>query len=218
MKAKSIFIFLFTIFSAFGQKEKPLNYYDLNGIEISKNDFEKKIFEINDEGKTYLNLVFENDTSLIATIVRRKNYGKLDSLTHSKLNNYLEVIEKVDKTKFTIIQYHPGKDNCNDGLLRFNGKENHCLGKKYIENLKNSHNLEAYYIHKLDANINFKKSGWINWYSDKNRFIETLFFKHHYPCGSFVAVDNKTRNYILFLGEYGASTVTKIIEEISKQS
>ena len=150
--------------------------------------------------------------------MRRKNYGKLDSLTHSKLNNYLEVIEKVYKTKFTIIQYHPGKDNCNDGRVRFNGKENHCLGKKYIENLKNSHNLEAYYIHKLDANINFKKSGWINWYSDKNRFIETLFFKHHYPCGSFVAVDNKTRNYILFLGEYGASTVTKIIEEISKQS
>lgn len=61
MKAYSIFIFLFIIFSAFGQKEKPLNYYDLNGIEISKNDFEKKIFEINDEGKTYLNLVFEND-------------------------------------------------------------------------------------------------------------------------------------------------------------
>ena len=71
----------------------------LNGIEISKNDFEKKIFEINNEGKTYLNLVFENYSSLIATIVRRKNYGKLDSLTHSKLNNYLEVIEKVDKTK-----------------------------------------------------------------------------------------------------------------------
>ena len=106
--------------------------------------------------------------------------------------------------------------------IEFDGKKDcNSIGEKKMDEvcrIVGTKLIKDYYIHKLDANINFKKSGWINWYSDKNRFIETLFFKHYYQCGSFVAVNNKTRNYILFLGEYGASTVTKIIEEISKQS
>ena len=135
-----------------------------------------------------------------------------------KINSFVNNFNHGVSSKYTIIKYHPGRDRCNGGRVKYNGHRNHAFGKKYIQKLYKDYNVKTFWIHKKDSTVNFKDSGWINWQLDINQIVEKLFFKYHYPCGSFVVINNESKNYISIFGEYGASTVIEIVEEMVEKS
>lgn len=213
-----LFVLTFPIFTI-AQKEKSVHFLNENGYEISK-ELYKEEYRNRKYNISYLSITFENDTSYFIKPVKRKNYGRLSDNQFEKLKSFIYNI-KLDMTyqnKYSIIKYHPGRDRCNGGRVKYNGNKNHALGKKYIQKLQKSFNIETFWIHKKDTTVNFKNSGWINWQVDKQQIIEDLFFKYHYPCGSFVVINNETKNYISIFGEYGASTVEETVEEMIKKS
>jgi hypothetical protein len=217
MKFIAVFIFQIIYFSVYAQKKKPVYYYDVNDTEIQQKTFKNKYSKPNNNGIYYLKLLFENDTSYIEKLVLRKNYGKLNQTEIDKLNNELNEYSFKPVADFTIIQYHPGKDECNSGRLYFKGA-NSAYENSYLKRLKKKMNFKNYRVYKQDSTLDYSILDGYEWQFDKNKTIETLFFKHHYPCMSFVIINNKTRNYISIYGEYGAKSVTKIAEEMLNKS
>ncbi|WP_460218705.1 hypothetical protein [Psychroserpens sp. MEBiC05023] len=216
MKTIAYFIFLLSSYTCFSQNEtKPVYYYDVDGREISKEAYSKKSSRYNSLEERCLSLVFDKDTAYIGILKKRKNLGKLTSTQLTALfyniNNNNTPIEK-----YSIIQYHPGRDKCNNGRFRSNGFENNIYDKRYLKKLKTHFNHKVFWIHKKDNSIKFNRVKYIDWQEDYNQYIEHLFFEYHYLCNSFVIIDNTTGNFISILGESGGNTVTEIAQEISK--
>ena len=202
-----IFLFLVPLLGS-SQKQKPVYYYDINDYQISEKVYLEK-YRNREDNISYHSLSFENDTSYIQKLVKRKQYGKLNLEVLNELMNFLNSKQELKKEKYTIIQYHPGKDRCNGGEFRGNR-----YNRSYLKKLKKSLSFNNYWIHKEDSSIKFNKPPWIDWQLDSNQLIEKLFFKYHYPCYSFVIINNQTRNYISILGEYGDYSLLKLAEEI----
>ncbi|SHH49303.1 hypothetical protein [Winogradskyella jejuensis] len=202
------FILLCICCSTYSQ-DKPVYFYDINGLPISK-ELYINIRKERKEKSSVWPLVFENDTCYINTFFRRKNYGRLTETDFKKLNAFLNNSNTKPKSNYTIIQYHPGRDRCNGGKFYGNRYE-----KKYLKKLKKNYSFNNYWIHKKDTTIKFK-NGRVLWQLDKNRIVEKLFFKYHYPCSSFVIINNETKNYIAIFGEYGDYTVVKTLEKFSE--
>ncbi|MFD1063753.1 hypothetical protein ACFQ1Q_10895 [Winogradskyella litorisediminis] len=201
-------------FLAFGQKKKPIYYWDVDNSIMTKRNFLKKKTDGIKNGTYYLSLAFENDTCYIRKLESRKNYGKLNKDELIVLNKYLNELEFKPSARLSIIQFHPGKDRCNSGRLYFKG-QNSSYGNSYLKNLKNKISLNNYRIYKKDSTLDYSGFNRFKWNFDEKRLIENMFFKYHYPCGSFVVIDNLTHKYISIYGEYGSSSVTKIVEEIA---
>lgn len=210
MRFLPILISQFVFVCMFSQTNKPTYYSDVDGANISKTLFYEKYRNRND-GVSHLSIVFENDTSYIQLLVRRKNYGKLKLKDFEILQKQLTNSNENPIEKYTIIQYHPGKDRCNGG--NFNGN---MYKKRYLKKLKKHFDFTNYWIHKKDNNLTFNKPKHINWQIDLNQTVEHLFFKFHYNCSSFVIINNETKNYISIFGEYGEYAVKKIAEEMKK--
>jgi len=59
-----------------------------------------------------------------------------------------------------------------------------------------------------------KKYGKIlKWNKDIGQTIENLFFQHHYPCSSFVIINNKGEYFSSF-GEFGKEYVWKVLKKM----
>nr|WP_321228091.1 hypothetical protein [uncultured Psychroserpens sp.] len=214
MKMLLFHIILFTSFYGFGQtSSKPIYYYDVNGDQMSKEDYSIKSSRYKSLDEIYIALAFEKDTCYIALLKKRKNLGKLSA---SQLENLFSNLENSNsKKKFSIIQYHPGRDGCNNGRYKSNGHENNIYHRGYIKKLKTILDHNIYWVHKKDETIKFNRIKYIDWRLDKDQFIEKLFFEYHYGCNSFVIINNLNGNYISILGESGGNTVMEIAKEMN---
>ncbi len=88
--------------------------------------------------------------------------------------------------------------------------------KHLLKKLDDDVGIQNYWIHKKDKQVQYHKIKSIDWQLDKNETVEKLFFKLHYPCHSFVIVDNFSKNYISFFGEYHSQQIVVFVKEMSK--
>jgi hypothetical protein len=214
MRLKITVIFLFLIFNLNAQEDKPRYYYDENELQISKELYNKKVNL--DKGKyKYLKLNFKNDTCYVSLLVRRKKYGKLKIIELDSLHRSLTDTITNSRERYTIIQYHPGADKCNNGKALVMLDKKTVLNKRLFKKAKKDFGLKNYWIHKNDEKVNYKKVKSVNWQVDKNRTVEKLFFKLHYPCHSFVIIDNQTGNFVSYFGEYHSLLIIELFKELT---
>nr|WP_321222674.1 hypothetical protein [uncultured Psychroserpens sp.] len=217
MKIIAFSIFLFTSVFGFTQtNSKPIYYYDVNGAQMSKEDYSIKSSRYKSLDELYIPIALEKDTCYLAILKKRKNIGKLNTSQLENLFLNLNYNPNTSPKKFSIIQYHPGRDDCNNGRYKSNGYEYNIYHRGYLKELKSIFDHNMFWIHKKDESIKFHKVKYINWRLDNNQFIEKLFFEYHYSCNSFVILNNLNGNYISILGESGGNTVMEIAKEINK--
>ncbi|WP_426429424.1 hypothetical protein ACPX19_07660 [Winogradskyella sp. HB-48] len=187
-----IFVLTYTC-STYKIENKSNRYFDDKNVEINKVEFKKKLSSLE-----YLGI--EGDSINHRRLIKRENYGEISN--KKVLLKLLKetVNSELDSTKPIVIIYYPGKDKCNS--------TGGFTSKLWVENwrhdLENGINqiaqVKPLYIYKTPEGLE-KHKNIIKWYEDPENTIEKLFFKHHYPCGSFVVI-SKNGDYISYLGEY----------------
>lgn len=206
---------LLLCFLSFGQTiGKPTYYADVNGYLISNKLFKEKASMDKPINERYFSIVFENDTCNIKKLVKRKNYGRLTSTKKEALLSNLNTNSTNSKERYVVILYFPGTDKCNGGVASYNGSKNHIYNSRYIKRSLKKYDHKLFWVHKYDPTINFKTIRSVDWQPDEKQMVEKQFFKHNYPCNSFVVIDTENGNYISLLGESGASSVIDIVKEM----
>ena len=193
-------ILIFISCSTFGQRKVYLND---NLIEISKKEFD---LIVKHHGN--YNLEFDLDTIVAKVAVKRIKKGKislekLDFITEELSKNS---IIKIPKNGLIIINYYPGKDNCNStGNIEF-------VRKKYLnysDRISRLENINQFFVFKSKEGTE-RYGEKIEWIPDSKSLIENTFFPIHYPCGSYVILDDEG-NYYLHKGEYDIERILKLI-------
>lgn len=161
MSKKLLTFFLFFIVAICHSQKKKTIYVDLNNEEISKESFNK--------ATTYLE-VTENDTLIINKILSRKNYVKLDSITHKLIIDNLKLILEngLDENKIIMIHLY----DKNDSKIKSEIKN-----KKYWNWIEsNSTKVNSFLVGTKDSGImnNPKK----HLFYDNSDFIKTVFFQN----------------------------------------
>jgi len=215
MKFCFIILFQFFILSIYAQDDKPRYYYDEDESQISDFIYKEKVTQGKNRYK-YLKLNFQNDTCYVSLIVRRKNYGRLKQIEFDSLQKSLTNGINPPLKKYTVIQYHPGADKCNSGKAYPMPDKKSVFKERFLKKLDEDVGIQNYWIHKKDKQVQYHKIKSIDWQLDKNETVEKLFFKLHYPCHSFVIVDNFSKNYISFFGEYHSQQIVVFVKEMNK--
>jgi hypothetical protein len=178
-------------------------YEDLNGKEVSREGF----LNLRNKLPNLYAYRITNDTLITFLYKGNRDFtGKLNDADFLKLKSRYPF--KEDNSPI-VIQYFPGIDECSahyiarrDEMISFLREKNRNLakGKKRVYNVYKSNN-------KVE-----RISEYFKWTKDDNGFIESLFFEYHFPCGSYVVI-NEDGNYRGFKGEYGAR---QIIEDYNR--
>ncbi len=195
-----LFLLIFLSFNSnYGQNK---TIYVNEKLElISEKEFYEK-----DNNIEFLYSQYSNDTLIIKTKAKRENKGILNESIRIRIKDYINNIEK-NENKITdkdiiVINYYPGLDNCNKGA------GNDFLINKYASytrKIKKIKNVKQFYFYKDIGNT--KKYGKkLIWFKDSYNLFEKLFFKIHYPCGSYVIIfpDN---TFISYFGEYNIDVI-----------
>jgi hypothetical protein len=201
---------LFTSFSFSQNNElesKDIKYFDENYKQISETEFEirkKKKQLLSVEGDS-INHKILSPPGYQGTI---ENKEVLDSLLTSITN------KKVDSSKTLVIIFHPGKDECNSS-----GSATYETRKIWFEELETKlfkiTQTKPIYIYKDKDGIE-KYNGLLTWHKDPDRIIESLFFKYHYPCSSFVVI-SKTGEFKSSFGEITKEYIWHFAKSLTKK-
>lgn len=202
MNIKLFFITLLFSISSFSQKKEY--FFDEKKNIISENEYEN----IKNKNFEFLKLTFIGDSAKINIIERREIHGTINNELHKEIISYLNNIsdKKSDSTKTIIINYHPGKDNCNSTADTSYVNNLYLDFKEKIEIKKN---ISQYFIFKSEKGTEFYSKK-IKWYSDNDRIFENNFFPIHYPCGSYLIIYPNGK-YFLYKGEYYIKTILEQI-------
>ena len=201
---KIFFLILFFNNSANGQNK--IIYVNENLELISKEDYYNK-----KNNSDFLYSQYDSDTLIIKTKAKRQNKGILDESIRIRIKDYINNIgkneNKITNDDIIVINYYPGLDNCNKG------SGNDFLINKYATytgKIKKIKNVKQFYFYKDIGNT--KKYGEkLIWFKDSHNIFEKLFFKIHYPCGSYLIIfPDKT--YVTYFGEYNLDNIFKELE------
>jgi len=176
---------------------------DYNNQLISERDLKQRY-----KGRNY----FAIETSIpnVTKLILRTQEDTLQQVEN--LYAHLEEITRqtLERDKMIVIIYHPGLDKCNStGTATLSTRK--LWYKEMERKLNRIADINTVYIYKNDEGL--KKWRKANWTEDKNQIIERLFFKYHYPCGSFTVV-HPSGHYKSGLGEYSKSWVWKLTEDL----
>jgi len=199
---KYALLFLTALVPLFAAAQES-KYFDVDHKEISKSTFQKK-------RAANAVLDFQNDST--HHLINREEKGTVKDKV--KLVSLLEIAskQKIDPSKPIVIIYYPGKDPCNSsGNIKFVAAKD----KELEKDLSKKYKIQPLFIYKENTGLDrFKKA--INWVKDPGQAVEKHFFKHHYPCGSFVVI-SKNGDYISYFGEYMNSQVLEATKKLSEQ-
>ncbi|NNE32787.1 MAG: hypothetical protein HKN40_10505 [Winogradskyella sp.] len=179
-------------------EEKEIKYFNENNIEISKSEFKK----LNTNSK-FLGLTI--DSTNHKKLILRENYGSISN--RAALEELLENVanRELESSKPLVIIYYPGKDKCNSagGFTDKSWVKNWRI--ELEEGLNRVANVKPIYIFKKKEGLESHRDV-IELRKDPENIVERLFFKDHYPCGSFVVI-SEDGDYVSYLGEYPKSFV-----------
>src|SRR5690606_11792057 len=173
--------------------------------EISQFEFNKK----NDFYK-YYSLQFETDSLITNIKVQRVKKGKisnekLDSIKSElfKLSN-----QKIPDSNLIIINYYPGLDRCNSSGNKSMVRANY---KRFLKNLKKFEGVSQFFVYKFpEGKEEYGEN--LTWIKDNSGLIENTFLPIHYPCGSFVLI-NDEGDYYVNKGEYSIESIIDLIKD-----
>ena len=212
-----IFLIFFLIVNLVVSQKKEISYYNKNNKEISKRKF-YNLKALNYKKDVYdrtIDLYFENDSIFICKLVKRRNYGKLSSRTYSAILNNINA-DTISKNDLLVITFYPGKDRCNDTGKIPEMTTWDFIDKDFFAKITKKYDVNLFWTFKDNDGLGYYHPNKIPWKKDKNNLIEKLFFKHHYPCFSVVAI-NKYGDYISFYAEFGKDVVLKMCKELTKK-
>lgn len=181
-----------------------IRYFDENDKEISESMFNRVrstgiMLDIPGDSIHHRKLTFRE---MEGTINDRKGLQLL-------LENATNI--KLDSGKPIVVIYYPGADSCNS-----TGTTDSRYIKKWYQKLEDrlyeKAQVKPLYIYK-DYDGLQKFHGILQWNKDPEGVIERLFFKHHYPCYSFVVI-SKDGDFISYFGEFGKGSVWKATERL----
>ena len=195
----SSFLFLTFIFS-FGQKKEI--YLNDNLEYITKIEFDKNTFN---DG--YLKLKYDVDSVFVNISVKREVKGKISTSLLDTIKSNLSTDENyfVDN-KYIVINYYPGRDNCNT-----TGNKVYVIEKyeNFLRKIKRNKQIKQFFVYKdIEGTESY---GNINWIKDYNSIIEKTFFPLHYPCGSYVLIDS-LGNFYSYKGEYNIDKILSLLK------
>ncbi|WP_370174536.1 hypothetical protein [Leeuwenhoekiella palythoae] len=178
-------------------------YMDYNNQLISERDLKQHY-----KGRNYF--AIETTIPNVTKLILRTQEDTLQQV--ESLYAHLEEItgQTLERDKMLAIIYHPGADRCNTTGTA-TPRTNKIWYREMERKLKRIADINIVYIYKNDEALDRWKDS--NWTEDKNQIIERLFFKYHYPCGSFIVV-HPSGHYKSGLGEYSKSWVWKLTEEL----
>ena len=194
MKFKFIlFLLVFSFHLSYSQKKKY--YLDQYSKQITKrefNNFDNIPYE-------YIRIAYENDTAKVNKIEIREVKGKLDKNTHNAIIQFLarKDAKVVDDSKTIIINYYPGRDQCNS-----TGNPYYVIDlyKNFLAEIKFDRNVNQYFFYNSSDGLDFFQ-GYFNWLEDDDKLFEKQFFPLHYPWGSYVII-YPNGDYYVYKGEY----------------
>ena len=170
---KFLFLILITFVTGniFAQEAK---YFDVDNKEISKKYFEEKrstnsVLDILEDKNNHHKLIDRDD---------KGNIKDIEALI-SKIKNVTK--KTLSPNKPIVIIYYPGEDPCNSG------GDTKSVSKRYKDLEHTTAKANFIYIYKDHKGLE-KFGNDIMWIKDPEQTIEKLFFKHHYPCSSFVVI------------------------------
>ena len=107
----ALFIMQVCLFSVSLSAQKPAKYYDAAGKELSKTEF----YQL-ERTPDYLGVIVDSSANA-HQLVRREEWGVLPSAEdiYSKLETATG--KNIDRNKYLLILYYPGKDRCNSSGL-----------------------------------------------------------------------------------------------------
>ncbi len=181
-------------------------YFDEKNLEINKSTFERirstnKLLDIPGDSANHKKLILRETRGKIT------NRALLESLLEKEIN------QEIDSSKPIVIIYYPGKDPCNSSTSATKEAMQFWYGQ-LEDRINQIAKTKPIYIYKEKEGLE-KYDGVITWYKDPEQTIERLFFKHHYPCNSFVIL-SKEGDYISYFGEFGKEQVWEAIQNINK--
>jgi len=188
-------------------KTENIKYFDENYNQISKTDFEdrrreNRFWSIQGDSLNHQILVFREIHGTIA------NKGDLNLILASATN------KNIDSSKPLVIFYYPGKDLCNS-----TGTADREHFKRWYRKMERGVNRiqesTFVYLYKDDEGLYDKYDGFKNWIKDPDNLLERLFFKHHYPCSSFVVI-SESGKFISRFGESSKDHIWKAVKKLTK--
>lgn len=186
---------------------KATTFYDQNNTKISKAKFDKILSTFE-----YLDVPGEQPNSL--KLVAREDAGKISNITalENALSEKLNV--QLDAKDPTVIIYYPGPDVCNQNGLAVKDKNRmeQWYNRLEMDLKKLGDNIQVVYIYKNKKGLNAREEA-RKWHKDPAQIVETTFFKHHYPCSSFV-VFSKSGAYKSYFGEFSKEQVWNAAKEL----
>lgn len=190
----------------FGQADEVYLNDDL--INISKTEFYKKT----GHRKNY-NLRFDLDTLIVNVKVQRIKKGNISKTKLDSIRNELSNLsnQKIESNNLLVINYYHGLDRCNSG-----GNKSHMVEKykQYLKRLKKIDNVNQFFMFKSPVGTK-EYSKQLKWIQDKSSIIERTFLPLHYPCGSFVLIDEHG-NYYTRKGEYNIYDIINLVKKRKK--
>lgn len=189
-------------------QQKNMRYFDETNKEISEEEFREK-------RKTNVVLDIPGDSLHHRKLTNRLDAGEVSdrAMLVKMLKSSVEDDKGIDWEKPLVIIYYPGQDSCNSS-----GSSTKKGRKKWYRELEKKvreiAQTKPIYIYKESTGLE-KYEGILKWYKDPDGIIEKLFFKHHYPCGSF-AIINEKGQYACYFGEYGKDHVWDILKALSE--
>ncbi|MFD2697462.1 hypothetical protein ACFSQ0_05625 [Mesonia sediminis] len=207
---KILLLFLIGLFfyscSSTKNRKVKTKYFDENYTEISKSEFERI-------RKTNRLLDIPGDSAHHKKLTLRERHGKINN--RALLESTLEkaINRELDSEKPLVIMYYPGKDPCNSSGNKSKNDSRINWRKVFEHAIYEVGQTKPIYIYKDHSGL---QKGYDSIYhKDPNGIIERLFFKHHYPCSSFVVI-SKDGDFISYFGEHSSGyviTATKLMNK-----
>jgi hypothetical protein len=196
------------IFYTQNQSTFGLKYFDENYQPISKSEFESRR-----STRQFLNV--QGDSIHHRMLSVREVHSVLEN--RSYLDSLLTVASSktIDASKPLVIIFYPGKDFCNSSGIATR-KERYRWFNQMEVGIRGIKTSNVLYIYKEDEGLFGRLDAYKTWIKDPEQIVETLFFKKHYPCSSFVVISEKG-DYISYFGEFPKEYVWKAMK-ILKES
>jgi hypothetical protein len=212
MKFKVFIVFQFLFLSLLAQNEKPRYYYDENELQISEEIFYQKFLKSKENGG-FFPLNFENDTCYYSILFRRKKYGKLIESKFDSLQLSISDSIYKPKNKYSVIQYQFGATKCNNNDFSAYSKTKVIYNRRPLKKIKNEKGIDTFWIYgQIDA-INYTYNKHVKWKLDNQSILKKLFFQKHQPCSGLIVINNFSKNFLIYFGEYGKKTIIEYIKE-----
>lgn len=203
MKTKLIIIaFVLLSISIYAQKSEIYLNDDLKPIS-------QRQFNNPNKPHTFYNLSIELDTAIANVQVQRIKKGKISIVMLDSLKSELAKLsgKPIPKANTLVINYHHGLDRC---ISTVNKSYVTVKYKRFLKKINSIASTSHFFMYKSDEGIKTygKKLKWIK---DKFRTIEKTFLPLHYPCGSFVLID-ENGNYYVNKGEYNIDQIIDLLK------